>query len=89
MSTAVGYGRPQIVFSDGVCHRCILELRVPAGHSLKKRKAGGEQWIFNSKDVEIRGVWFYINSPPYKGEERLNRWNCYDEAVGSDGVVLD
>ena len=66
----------------------MLELRARPGQQKKRRMAGGEQWIFNSKDVEIRGVWFYTNSPPYTGEERLNHWNCYDEAVGSDGVVL-
>ena len=81
LSTAWGYARPQVVFGDGAYHRVILELRVSEAQRKKKRAKGGEQWVFESEDVRVHGVWIGVNMPPSSGEERLSHWDAQDEAV--------
>ena len=82
--TAVSYARPQVLFNDGVFHRCILELEVDWNKVLKHRtpqKRSMVQWVFNNTDVKLCGFWVYINSPPYAGEQRINHWEPTHECV--------
>ena len=76
LSTAWAYARPQVVFGEGAYRRVILQLRVSEVHRKKKRAKGGEQWIFESEDVRVHGVWVASS-----GDERPSHWDAQDEAV--------
>ena len=81
---AVSYGRPQVLFNDGVFHRCILELEVDWNRVLKHRspqKSSNVQWVFSNTDIKLCGFWVFINSPPCKGEQRINHWEPKHECV--------
>ena len=73
--TALGYARPHCVFADGVYHRVILELKVDRTRQKLNRRKGGTQWVFASDAVSIHGVWVCLNSPPEKGQQRLEAWD--------------
>lgn len=81
LATATGYARPQVLFSDGVYHRVILELRVMDSDRLKSRQRGGQQWIYRGHHIHIYGFWVMSNAPPAAGDERLNHWNPTHEAI--------
>ena len=72
--TAWGYARPQMVFGDGLYHRTMLKLRYDPHRTRKNRNKGGHQVVTESSAVSIEGVFFGINWPPVKGEERLDNW---------------
>jgi len=80
-STGASYARPQILFGDSVYHRIVLELRVDPERQQKKKKKGGNQWVFPSDAVSLHAIWIRSNAPPCKGEERLNFWDPNLEAL--------
>eukprot|EP00930_Biecheleria_cincta_P090908 TRINITY_DN8039_c0_g1_i1.p1 TRINITY_DN8039_c0_g1~~TRINITY_DN8039_c0_g1_i1.p1 ORF type:complete len:556 (+),score=74.28 TRINITY_DN8039_c0_g1_i1:2-1669(+) len=81
LSTARWYGRPHILFGDGVYHRVVLELRVDPSRRTKERQRGGVQWVFPEGAVVIRAIWVQSNAPPDAGEQRFDTWNPMLEAV--------
>jgi hypothetical protein len=92
--TARQYARPQMVFGDSMYHRVMLEVRVDKARLKDKKKTGGVQWVCRGKDIVIRAVWFWLNDPPAKGEERFEDWRPGLEARPTldrlqDGLGLD
>ena len=83
--TAWTYARPQQVFHDGLYHRVMLKLRYDRNQLRKERKKGGHQLVLQSSAVVIEGVFFGINAPPSKGEERLDDWDASLEASPPSG----
>lgn len=81
LETARWYARPHILFGDGTFHRVMLELRVDPEKRKRERQRGGVQWVFNTSAIAIHGVWIQVNSPPMKGEERVNEWDPLLEAL--------
>ena len=70
--TAVSYGRPQVLFNDGVFHRCILELEVDWNKVLKHRtpqNRSNVQWVFNNTDVKLCGFWSTSTVPHTRGNK--------------------
>jgi hypothetical protein len=84
LETAREYARPQQVFEDGAYHRVVLDLLVDMKQLRRKREKGGQQWTFPSQAVFVRGVLFQQNSPPQKGDERLDDWEPCLEALPDD-----
>eukprot|EP00418_Pyrodinium_bahamense_P079451 CAMPEP_0179068058 /NCGR_PEP_ID=MMETSP0796-20121207/29811_1 /TAXON_ID=73915 /ORGANISM="Pyrodinium bahamense, Strain pbaha01" /LENGTH=430 /DNA_ID=CAMNT_0020765111 /DNA_START=21 /DNA_END=1316 /DNA_ORIENTATION=+ len=81
LETARWYARPHVLFGDGVYHRVVFELRVDGSQRKRNRQRGGIQWVFPTTAVALYAVWVQINSPPYKGEERVNEWDADLEAL--------
>lgn len=79
--TAISYARAQNVFSDGVYHMCVLELRVDMTKRNKSKQAGGLQWTFPSGSVIIVGVWVCHNCGNPKGQMHLRFWTPEDECI--------
>ena len=79
--TAWGYARPQMVFGDGLYHRAMLKLRYDPHRTRKNTNKGGHQVVTESSAVSIEGVFFGINWPPSKGEERLDNWKSVLEVL--------
>ena len=79
--TAWTYARPQMVFGDGLYHRTMLKLRYDPHRTRKNRNKGGHQVVTESSAVSIEGVFFGINWPPVKGEERLDNWKSVLEVL--------
>ncbi len=82
MATAKQYARPQVVFNDGHTHRVILECAVLTGQRLKRRRKGGDQWIYAAADVHLKAVLVLCNDFPVVGwgEECLLCWMDFLEA---------
>ncbi len=80
LETALSYGRPHMMFGDGIWCRAVLELRVDLEKRSGRHKKG-EQWVFQPGNLEIVGLWLKANAPPSAGEERLNTWDPMLEAV--------
>ena len=85
METALWYARPQVLFADGVYHRCVLELRVRASDRMSRKKEGGEQWVFPPDAVRVVGFWVCYNCGNEKGHEHLGTWEPELEAVPAHG----
>lgn len=79
--TAIWYARAQNLFSDGVYHMCVLELRVDMSKRYKSKAAGGAQWTFPSEAVVIVGVWLRHNCGNPKGTDHLRFWDPEDECI--------
>lgn len=87
-ATAATYARPQPVFSDGVYHRVLLKVRFDRSKLLRERARGGGQLVVPSQGITIEGVFFGINTPPRKGEERLDEWDPTIEARPSGRGII-
>ena len=75
------HARPHILFGDRIYHRVLLELRVDGGRRTKRRKRGGEQWVFPENAVALWKVWVLPNDPQLIGGERLDTWKPELEAL--------
>mmetsp|Transcript_92384 Transcript_92384/g.270444 ORF Transcript_92384/g.270444 Transcript_92384/m.270444 type:complete len:412 (-) Transcript_92384:118-1353(-) len=81
LETARWYARPHVLFGDDAYHRVVFELRVDSARRKRNRQRGGVQWVFPTGAVALHAVWVQINSPPQKGEERVNEWDADLEAL--------
>lgn len=81
LDTGLWYARPQLLFGDGVYHRCIFELRVDPARRMKSRQRGGVQWVFPGAAISLYAIWIRSNAPPANGEERVNGWEPELEAL--------
>eukprot|EP00971_Amphidinium_carterae_P075835 1498402-Amphidinium_carterae.1 len=81
LETAAWYGRPQIVFMDGVYQRAGIELRVDKKRIKRGRERGGIQWVFPADAVKIVGFRFKTNAPPKQPEQRFETWEPRLEAI--------
>ena len=79
--TAAQYARPHQVFGDDMYHRVMLEVRYDNTRLLKSRRRGGGQRVLPYLAVAITGVLFRPNSPPERGEERIDTWDPTLEAM--------
>jgi len=80
---ATRYARPHVVFDDGHSHRVILECKVLQTQRRKRKKTGGEQWVFASTDAHLDTLLVITNAPPIagKGEEFMTSWVPFLEAL--------
>eukprot|EP00435_Cladocopium_sp_Y103_P036433 s802_g9.t1 len=72
--TAREYARPHQLFGDGTFYRCVVKVRYDPQEVRKQRSKGGDQVVVPSCAVVIEGVFFGVNDPPTKGEERFEDW---------------
>lgn len=71
---AVSYARPQVLFSDDVYYKVMLELRVDMSRKRQRKKTRLEQWVFPPEAVAIVAILVWPGAKVAKGEERLDIW---------------